>query len=197
MTTEEEVWKSVDPNDCWVLDKLILSMKLGYSCGPVGVDVPKPDWYVVRPVINALGLGLGTKKVWIEKSTDTLPVGHFWCEWFEGRHISVDYVNCEQVLAVEGFKENKTFTKWDRWEVVDWKEDLPEFLTELGNKYGILNVEFIGDKIIEVHFRNNPDFTFDNSVFIPVWEGQSIEPPSGFKFVQCPDVHGRIGAFIS
>lgn len=195
--TEEEVWKSIDPNDCWILDKLILSMKLGYTCGPIGVPVPKPDWYIVRPVVNALGLGLGAEKVWLEASTDHLPLGFFWCEWFEGDHISVDYSNGKQILAVQGFKDSDTFTKWKKWEVVDWKKDLPVFLSELSNKYNMINVESIGGKIIEVHFRDNPDFIFNNNIFIPVWEGQSTEPPIGYSYVQYPDVHGRIGAFIS
>ena len=87
---EQDVWNTVDPKHLWALDKLILSKHFGYVCGPVGVDVPKPGWYIVRPCVNAIGLGLGAQKLWIDKSTDDLPGGHFWCEWFEGRHLSVD-----------------------------------------------------------------------------------------------------------
>jgi hypothetical protein len=90
-TEEDRVWKSMSPDDMWLMDKLILSKKLGYTCGPVGIDVPKSNWYVVRPCINPMGLGLGTQKVWIENDTTHLPVGHFWCEWFEGEHYSVDF----------------------------------------------------------------------------------------------------------
>ena len=36
------------------------------------MDVPKPDWYIVRPCINAMGLGLGAEKVWLEKDTEHL-----------------------------------------------------------------------------------------------------------------------------
>ena len=50
------------------LDKLILSRKLKYNCGPVGLDVPN-GWYIVRPCVNMLGLGLGAQKVWLEKET--------------------------------------------------------------------------------------------------------------------------------
>ena len=31
-STEDDVWKNIDPDDIWVLDKLILSRKLGYNC---------------------------------------------------------------------------------------------------------------------------------------------------------------------
>jgi len=43
---EDIVWQTVDPNDIWVMDKLILSRKLGYTCGPVGLDVPVPGVYI-------------------------------------------------------------------------------------------------------------------------------------------------------
>ena len=59
--SEDEVWNTIDPEHIWVMDKLILSRKLGYSCGPTGMDVPKPNWYIVRPCINAMGLGLGAE----------------------------------------------------------------------------------------------------------------------------------------
>ena len=38
-----------------------------------------------------MGLGLGAQKIFLKKDTTFLPVGHFWCEWFEGAHHSVDY----------------------------------------------------------------------------------------------------------
>ena len=56
------------PDHIWILDKLILSRKLKYNCGPVGLDVPR-GWYIVRPCVNMLGLGLGAQKVWLEKET--------------------------------------------------------------------------------------------------------------------------------
>ena len=66
-TAEDFVWRKIDPDHIWVLDILILSRKLGYQCGPVGLDVPKPGWYMVRPCVNMQGMGLGAEKVWIEK----------------------------------------------------------------------------------------------------------------------------------
>lgn len=85
-SAEDFVWKNVDPDDIWVMDKLILSRKLGYDCGPVGLDVSAPGYYIVRPCVNMLGLGLGAQQIWLEKETMHLPLGYFWGEWFEGRH---------------------------------------------------------------------------------------------------------------
>ena len=99
-TAEDLVWKTIDPDDIWVLDKLILSRKLRYKCGPVGLDVPYPGFYIVRPCVNMIGLGLGAQKIWLDSDTTHLPVGHFWCEWFEGRHLSIDYHLVKQLWAV-------------------------------------------------------------------------------------------------
>lgn len=193
---EDTVWKTIDPNDIWVLDKLILSRKLGYVSGPIGLNVPTPGYYIVRPCVNMLGLGLGAERVWLEQETMHLPLGYFWCEWFEGRHLSIDYHWGEQVLAVEGFKESDTFTHWKIWQRVDDAVPLPSILKEFATKHEYINCEFIGDKLIEVHFRRNEDFDANVNVFIPVWTGESTTPPLGYTYRDYPDVHGRIGAFI-
>lgn len=193
---EEHYWMNADPDEMWVMDKLILSRKLNYICGPVGQRVPKPDWYIVRPCVNAVGLGMGAKKVWIENTTDNMPVGHFWSEFFEGDHLSVDYVYGKQTLCVRGFKEENTMTRWDRWIKTDKTIPFPSILKQFSNKK-IINCEFIGGKLIEVHFRRNVDFDNGIKEFIPVWEGQNKVPPMGYKFIDSKEeLNGRIGAFV-
>lgn len=193
---ENQVWKNIDPDDIWVMDKLILSKKMYYNCGPVGLDVNNPGWYIVRPCVNMLGLGLGAQKVWIEKETTHMPIGYFWCEWFEGRHLSIDYHRGKQVLAVEGHKPDTTFTKWDHWVKVSDRINLPGILNQYIAKYEWINCEYIGGKLIEVHFRHNQDFEGGITHFIPVWEGEEIVPPAGYTYKPYPDIHGRIGAFV-
>lgn len=193
---EDQVWKTIDPDDMWVLDKLILSKKLDYNCGPVGLDVTIPGYYIVRPCVNMQGLGLGAQKVWLDRSTTHLPVGHFWCEWFEGRHLSIDYHHGKQVLAVEGHKPDTTFTRWEHWVRVADRIRLPRILHSFVEKYEWINCEYIGGKLIEVHFRHNEDFVNGIVHFIPVWEGESTDPPEGYTYREYPDVHGRIGAFV-
>ena len=194
-TVDDLVWKTIDPANMWVLDKLILSKKLGYVCGPTGIDVPNPGWYIVRPCVNAMGLGLGAERVWLDCLTTHLPLGYFWCEWFEGRHLSIDYRYGLPKLCVEGFKQADTFTRWDRWIKTDDFVHFPNVLDEFISTPWI-NCEFIGGKLIEVHFRHNMDFEGDIEEFIPVWEGQDTTPPQGYTYKQYPDVHGRIGAFV-
>jgi len=124
-----------------------------------------------------------------------LPIGFFWCEFFKGRHISVDFKYGTQVLDVEGFKSNDTFTQWKLWKRVNDILPFPDILKDFTDEEYI-NCEFIGDKLIEVHFRRNEDFDKAVDEFIPVWKGESIDPPVGYKYISYPDVHGRIGAFV-
>ena len=198
---EGKAWRNCNPDDLWIFDKLIVSRKLGYVCGPVGIDVPKPGQYIVRPCCNIPGMGRGAKKVYLEKDTynhpDCLP-GYFWCELFEGRHISVDYFRGLPILSVEGFRENKDdpFYRFSRWEKVEHDWPLPiEFYT-LTKKYEFINVEFIDNKVIEVHLRHNPDFTYGNSIMIPVWQDQQISVPEGFRYIESND-YLRKGMYVN
>ena len=193
---EDTVWKTIDPDDLWVMDKLILSRKLKYISGPVGLDVPKPGYYIVRPCVNMIGLGLGAQKIWLESSTMHLPLGHFWCEWFAGRHLSVDYHYGLQTLCVEGTKPDNTFSRWSRWSRTKDYVPRPELIKPLMEKYKWINCEFIGDRLIEVHLRHNEDFNNGINEFVPVWQGESTIPPEGYTYIEYPDVHGRVGAFV-
>lgn len=199
-SAEDLVWQNINPDHIWVMDKLILSRKLNYNCGPVGLDVPHPGWYMVRPCVNMQGMGLGSQKIWIEKESEFLPIGHFWCEFFTGRHLSVDYTYGRPTLCVEGFKQENTFIQWDKWvEVDDFSAieriiSFPSILSEFID-YPTINCEFIGNKLIEVHFRQNEDFAEGITEFIPVWEGEGTEPPEGYRYKPCPE-QNRIGAFI-
>jgi hypothetical protein len=54
----------------------------------------------------------------------------------------------------------------------------------LKGDYDWINCEFIGNRLIEVHFRRNPDFRYDNSVAIPVWDDEEIE---NMRFIEDSD----------
>ena len=180
---DEDIWPQVPLEHLWLFDKLILARKLGYQCGPAGVPVPVPGWYIVRPVTNLLGMGRGAEVLWIEASTDHLPPGYFWSERFLGRHVSVDYHYGWQILAVEGFRNSgDPLWKFSRWERVEDRYELPlEILAE----YTYSNVEFGGGQVIEVHLRKNPDFQYQNSWAVPVWEGEAVD--SSQRFIEAAD----------
>ena len=182
------------PDELWVYNKLQISRMMGYRCGPVGVNVPKPDNYIVRPAINFQGLGLGAKFMWLQDSTDDLPSGHFWCQVFRGNHYSVDYEHGKLKRVTRGIHGDEII-KWNKWITVKKDIPLPHILFNFRDKPNI-NCEFIGNKLIEVHLRKNPDFSYNNNVFIPVWEGDVIDVPDGYRYIECPELNGRIGAYV-
>ena len=188
ITDETLAWQIARPEDLWVLDKLLLSRRLGYVSGPVGIDVPRPVHYIVRPCVNALGMGLETSKVFIIDNTDHLPVGNFWCEVFRGRHLSVDFNYGKQVLCCEGYRDSdEPYWRWSRWQRTNDVVQLPDFIQDIADRYEWFNVESIGSNIIEVHFRANPDFWIPGleniQEVIPIWHDEEIKPREGYMVV--------------
>lgn len=47
-------------------NKLWFSEKMGYRCGPCGLEVQKQGWYITRPIINLSGMSVGAKKKFLE-----------------------------------------------------------------------------------------------------------------------------------
>jgi len=181
-------WNQIHSEDLWVYNKLILSRVLGYTCGPVGTTVPKPDFYLLRPSMNLLGMGRFARKEYIYKYTDHYHPSEFWCEVFEGDHISIDYQNKEQKLSVIGVRDDDNpLYKWDIWKKVDIKIEYPKVLDDLKGDYEWINCEFIGNKLIEVHFRRNPDFRYGNTIAIPVWKGQTMKIEEKYEYIEDPD----------
>jgi hypothetical protein len=182
--------------DLWVYNKLQLSRSLGYNCGPIGTSVPKPDFYIVRPSINFLGMGRFARIEWIENTTDSYHPGEFWCEIFKGEHLSVDFKDKKANLVVRGIKkEDSPLYKWEKWEKIDKKVDFPEILEKLKGNYEWINCEFIGNKLIEVHFRQNPDFRYGNSVAIPIWKEDNQKNIDNLEYIEDSD-YKRKGFYI-
>jgi len=173
-----DVFDSIAPDDLWCVDKLILSKKLGYVCGPAGV-VPPPGKYIVRPIMNLRMMSVGARIQCLD--SDSIPDGYFWCELFAGRHLSFDYNWGKQTLAVEGFRTEPTrLDRFSHWTRIDQDFKLPEILQTVADRYEWFNVEVIGDRVIEVHFRYNDDFAnHDATTIIPVWSDEFYSSPTG------------------
>ena len=178
---DDDAWLSCHHDDLWIFDKCILSRKLGYTCGPADVDVPESNFYIVRPCVNLPGMGRGAEFRYLTQDTTDLPPGHFWCEIFEGRHLSVDFNlnkksrTYEQGLTTEGFRhEDDPMWKFNKWIRVNDEIEYPMILSQLNGDYECINCEFIGDKLIEVHLRANEDMG-EYTEIIPVWEEKDKE----------------------
>ena len=171
LVDDKDFWITTDNDDLWLFDKLILSKKLGYTCGPAGLAPPIENNYIVRPITNIRMMGRNATIKYLTPIEYDIPDGYFWCEMFKGRHLSFDYHYGQQVLAVEGFRKNERLDRFSRWEKVDDQYELPGILKPIALKYEWLNVETIDNKVIEVHLRYNDDFANHNAnVIVPIWK---------------------------
>ena len=198
-----EEFVQVRPDDLWIYNKLQISRKLGYNCGPIGAPVPWPGEYIIRPVMNFLGMGRNARKIDLNPTDLTENYAHpgeFWCEYFTGEHISVDFVHKKPVLVVTGEKESTKSSieesRWTIWRKIDRVVAFPPFLEQISEEYPTINVEMIGGNVIEVHLRGNPDFVWGNTVAIPVYDDEELHPPEGFTYIESPD-YTRKGFYIN
>jgi hypothetical protein len=184
-------WNFIRNEDLWICNKLFLSRVLEYNCGPAGVSVPKPDFYIVRPSLNLMGMGRYSRIEWLENNTEHLHPSEFWCEIFEGEHLSVDFYKKECSLVVRGIREpDAPLYKWSKWEKIKKKVEFPIILGKLVGNYEWINCEFIEDKLIEVHFRRNSDFRHNNSIAIPIWKENHIID-SKYKYIKDEDYYRK------
>ena len=172
----------------WVYNKLELSEKLGYLCGPSTVPVPKTGKYVERPIINLSNMGVSAKIVELVEGETINTPGHFWCEFFEGDLISVDYTfrkgEIYQQQAMQGHHHMTNLTTFNKWTKVDPFPDfeLPDFDYTLSQAKHI-NIDFKGGKVIEVHLKHNISYPKWSVEVIPIWAHE--DPQMFMDYEQC------------
>jgi len=187
-------WQACHRRHRWVLDKLLLADRMDYVCGPAGEDVPEPGEYVVRPCVNINGMGAGASVMRLEANTDHLPLGSFWCEQFDGHHISVDYTKGFPVLVVRGHRRDGHLDRWDLWELVyDTLPLPPTWIQNILNEHAVANVEYVGGRPIEVQFHENRDFRWGNRQAVPYYTGD--DPRNDMRYVPDPD-GPRLGFYL-
>jgi hypothetical protein len=180
-----DVWSQCPSDWLWIYDKVIIARKQHLLAAPAGIPVPRDGEYIIRPITNLRMMGRGAKLMFIHKGNDAVvPDGFFWSEVLEGRHISVDFHWGQQSLAVEGFRDNpERLDRFNRWIKVSDRFDFPAMLRGLETKTPWINVEYIGDKIIEIHLRYNDDFAnHDSDEIVPVWRGETVTQPMGWSW---------------
>lgn len=187
-----EAWKIYPKHRNW-FNKLWLSDKLGYDCGPSGVAPTVSREYIIRPIYNLAGMGVGARIEYIEADDYTkVEPGYFWCELFTGEQLSVSYEFEHGVMGVwkpiHGYKSIRTtdqMWKFSAWKKISNYPPLSRLFNELSD-VGIINVEFVGLHPIEVHLRDTPDPAYDS--FIPVWKGEEdtidIFSKIGYTYIQ-------------
>ena len=191
-----QAWELYPKHRNW-FNKLWVADRLGYDCGPSGVAPKETKEYIVRPIFNLIGMGVGARFQTIEADDySAVEPGYFWCEKFNGIHISASFKfhhglkgEWKPISAYEGFKQsNDPLFKFSEWKRIDLDNvpEVPRLLNKLSDIH-IINVEFINGIVIEVHLRDTPDPDYDH--FIPVWSSdlgvkKQYMEENGFSFVE-------------
>lgn len=174
LTSDSEAWEAFPHHRDW-FDKLRLSLRLGYRCGPNGVAPMESGFYVVRPIYNLLGMGAGARIEYIEAGDDeAVPPGYFWCEVFSGKHLSITYRwdGCwKQVSCWEGCLAGGSLNRFWAWYRSSETLKAKPIFNELQD-VGLINIEYVGGRAIEVHLRASPDP--DADIMFPIWADQEI-----------------------
>lgn len=203
---DEQIWLEADIDDLWVYDKLLIAKKQGLLCGPSGMNIPKTGHYVVRPIMNINGMGVGASIVKLAKGDcTTVPDGYFFVEKINKPQYSITYVNCEPVSSYQAHRDpTSPLYKFDKWTKSDVVKPYPkELLGDLNHKYSHINVEWMGPYVIEVHLRGSPDPECQE--FVPVWESDlpiDFNGYYGYKYINAPESAGgkldnpRVGFFV-
>lgn len=190
---EWDLW-DLFPQHRWVFNKLELSLRLGYSAAPVPKPVPYTGEYVVRPIYNLSGMGIGAELHSLKAGEVlSMPPSRFWCERFLGSHYSVNYywkddrwVEVQTSEAETNFEE---LSKFKNWKLIENQNiPLPEWIDEFADVQ-FLNIEFIGNKIIEIHLRWGIDFPEGSTEIIPVWRSCNCEEilsmiSNGYSYIE-------------
>lgn len=149
------------PKHRWVYDKLAVALSQDIIAAPHGVMPPAFPVFS-KPIVNLHGMGVGSREIWSEQEyRAAFTPGHFWSELMRGEHVSSD-VAVERgnpawwrhAIGIPG--DGGTF---DRWIVEaspnsDIEVECGGWIKRHLDDYtGMLNVETIGGRIIEVHLR--------------------------------------------
>ena len=196
---DHQAWEAY-PQHRWVFNKLDLALRMGYAAGPAGVPIPRDGKYIIKPIYNLYGMGLGAEVVeWTLadnkkiEDCEIISPGYMWCEYLEGPHYSVDYmrmaadpslkdlVGWSPFCAMKGTNSESDLVKFTEWQCVE-PPDL-QLPSSIDNLHGVeyINLEMKGTQIFEVHLRSGNDHMWPYPIgtkLIPVWdEKEALDIP--------------------
>jgi hypothetical protein len=184
---------SVNKRYKWIYFKqnlCILQSVKWYPC-PI---LPEIYPVILRPIINLTGMGAEVYKVNNEEEYKKLMKhGYFATPFIDGKHTSHDlYIKDGKAInhtVFEGIKNDEITGCFKYWELLKHNEipelndNIKKLLRKIKKYTGPLNVECIGDTIIEVHLRHGDiellkNYNISKPVYlIPIW----ASPESTFE----------------
>jgi hypothetical protein len=159
-TEDSDAWQWY-PRARWVYDKLAVALSQQLEAGPHGT-LPRRFPVFSKPIVNLRGMGIGSRV--LGSDADYLAhyaPGHFWMTLLEGRHVSSDVavVDGEPCWWRHVTGKPAGAGTFDHWIVhAEPHAGIETYCGEwirknLAGYTGMLNLETIGEKIIEVHLR--------------------------------------------
>lgn len=159
-TEDADAWEWY-PRERWVYDKLAVALSQGLLAAPHGVTPPSFPVFS-KPIVNMRGMGTGSRVIASARTYQTsLTPGHFWMQLLRGAHVSTDVavLRGQPVWWRHATGASRRGGTFDHWVVHATR--LPHleaycgaWITErLPNYSGMLNLETIDGRIIEVHLR--------------------------------------------
>lgn len=159
-TEDADAWLW-QPEHRWVYDKLTVALSQRIKAAPHGVE---PDAYPVfsKPIVNLRGMGIDSRAILSAAEYQAaMTPGHFWMELLTGEHVSSDAAVLDgepawwrHAVGMPG--EGGTF---DHWIVEAARRPALEadcggwIARHLAGYTGMVNLETIGGRIIEIHLR--------------------------------------------
>jgi hypothetical protein len=149
------------PRHRWVYDKVAVALSQGLEAAPHGVE-PKKYPVFSKPITNLKGMGVGSRVLRdaADYTTHYAP-GHMWMTLLDGRHVSSDVavLDGKPVWWRHATGAPGAEGTFDYWTVHADADAAIEahcgawIAQHLADYSGMLNLETIGGRAIEVHLR--------------------------------------------
>lgn len=159
-TEDSDAWEW-NPQFRFAYDKLAVAQSQGLGAGPHGTRVPSFPVFS-KPISNLRGMGAGSRVITSQDEYDRhFTPGHFWMTLLQGRHVSSDVAVIRGAAQWWRHATGKPAGEgtFDHWTVHAPGDPAIEghcgewIARHLTGFTGMINLETIGGKIIEVHLR--------------------------------------------
>lgn len=158
--SDPDAW-TLNPRHNWIYNKLTVAQSQGLACAPFGIAPPAYPVFS-KPIMNLHGMGADSATLRSEKDYDRhCRPGHFWMPLLEGDHVSTDVAivdgkpmwwrHATGIAAGKGTFDYWTLHARSFPEIEDYCGHWLQ--THLGGYSGMINLETIGARIIELHLR--------------------------------------------